>query len=71
MQLPKLTPGKRFHLPRPVGSADALLLARLGEREKQDGRVTAIVTADAADAHRLMEEMAFFAPRAALRIVSR
>lgn len=62
MQLPKLTPGKRFHLPRPVGSADALLLARLGEREKQDGRVTAIVTADAADAHRLMEEMAFFAP---------
>jgi transcription-repair coupling factor (superfamily II helicase) len=55
-------PGKRFHLPRPVGSADALLLARLGEREKHDGRVTAIVTADAADAHRLMEEMAFFAP---------
>ena len=45
MQLPKLTPGKRFHLPRPVGSADALLLARLGEREKGDGRVTAIVTA--------------------------
>ena len=62
MQLPKLTPGKRFHLPRPVGSADALLLARLGEREKHDGRVTAIVTADAADAHRLIEEMAFFAP---------
>ena len=62
MQLPKLTPGKRFNLPRPVGSADALLLAKLGEREKRDGRVTAIVTADAADAHRLMEEMAFFAP---------
>ncbi len=62
MQLPKLTPGKRFHLPRPTGSADALLLAKLGEREKSDGRVTAIITADAADAHRLMEEMAFFAP---------
>ncbi|WP_218243447.1 transcription-repair coupling factor [Comamonas fluminis] len=62
MQLPKLTPGKRFHLPRPVGSADALLLGKLGEREKHDGRVTAIITADAADAHRLMEEMAFFAP---------
>ena len=27
MQLPKLSPGKRFNLPRPVGSADALLLA--------------------------------------------
>ncbi|MEG0555969.1 MAG: CarD family transcriptional regulator, partial [Comamonas sp.] len=62
MQLPKLIPGKRFNLPRPTGSADALLLAKLGEREKQAGRVTAIVTADAADAHRLMEEMAFFGP---------
>ena len=27
MDLPKLPPGKRFTLPRPVGSADALLLA--------------------------------------------
>ena len=49
MQLPKLSPGKRFTLPRPVGSADALLLARLGEREKAAGRVTAIVTADGAE----------------------
>ena len=63
MQLPKLSPGKRFTLPRPVGSADALLLARLGEREKAAGRVTAIVTADAADAQRLIDEMAFFAPQ--------
>ena len=62
MELPKLTPGKRFTLPRPVGSADALLLARLGEREKAAGRVTAIVTADASDAQRLIDEMAFFAP---------
>ncbi|MCT9811710.1 transcription-repair coupling factor [Acidovorax sp. Be4] len=62
MELPKLTPGKRFTLPRPVGSADALLLARVGAREKAAGRVTAIVTADAGDAQRLMEELAFFAP---------
>jgi len=34
MDLPKLTPGKRFTLPRPTGSADALLLARLGQRDK-------------------------------------
>ena len=34
MQLPKLSPGKRFGLPRPPGSADALLLARLAERER-------------------------------------
>lgn len=62
MDLPKLSPGKRFTLPRPVGSADALLLARLGEREKAAGRTTAIVTADATDAQRLIDEMAFFAP---------
>jgi len=62
MELPKLTPGKRFTLPRPVGSADSLLLARLAERDKAGGRTTAIVTADATDAQRLIEEMAFFAP---------
>ena len=62
MDLPKLTPGKRYTLPRPAGSADALLLARLAEREKAAGRLTAIVTADATDAQRLIEEMAFFAP---------
>ena len=67
MELPKLTPGKRFTLPRPVGSADALLLAQLALRDKARQQVTAIVTADATDAQRLLEEMAFFAP--ALRCV--
>jgi transcription-repair coupling factor (superfamily II helicase) len=62
MELPKLNPGKRFTLPRPAGSADALLLARLAEREKAAGRLTAIVTADATDAQRLIDEIAFFAP---------
>jgi len=62
MDLPKLNPGKRFTLPRPCGSADALLLAQLALREKAAGRLTAIVTADASDAQRLIEEMAFFAP---------
>ena len=62
MDLPKLSTGKRFTLPRPVGSADALLLARLAEREKQNRKLTAIVTADASDAQRLIDEMAFFAP---------
>ncbi len=67
MDLPKLSPGKRYTLPRPVGSADALLLAQLALRDKAKHQVTAIVTADATDAQRLMEEMAFFAP--ALRCV--
>ncbi len=62
MDLPKLTPGKRFGLPRPVGSADALLLAQLALRNKMQGKVTAIVTADAPDAQRLADEMAFFEP---------
>jgi transcription-repair coupling factor (superfamily II helicase) len=62
MDLPKLSAGRRFTMPRPPGSADALLLARVAEQAKGDGRLTAIVTADAADAQRLLEEMAFFAP---------
>ncbi len=62
MDLPKLSVGKRFTLPRPPGSADALLLARLAEREQAGRRITAIVTADAADAQRLIDEIAFFAP---------
>jgi len=62
MELPKLVNGKRFTLPRPAGSADALLLAQLGQREKAGRKLMAIVTANAADAQRLIEEMAFFAP---------
>ena len=62
MDLPKLSPGKRFTLPRPAGSADALLLAQLAERERTARRTTAIVTADAGDARRLVDELAFFAP---------
>ena len=62
MDLPKLLPGKRFTLPRPVGSADALLLAQLGLREKSLGKLMAIITANATDAQRLIDEMAFFAP---------
>ena len=62
MDLPQLTAGKRFTLPRPPLSADALLLAQLAEREKAAGRATAVFTADANDAQRLIDEIAFFAP---------
>ncbi len=55
-------------VPRPIGSADALLLARLAERELQDGKLTAIVTADANDAQRLQDEIAFFAPQLRLAL---
>ena len=62
MDLPKLSPGKRFTLPRPPGSADAQLLAKISEREKGQRKQVAIVTADATDAQRLLDEIAFFAP---------
>ena len=62
MDLPKLPTGKRYTLPRPAGSADALLLARLAWREKEAGRLLAIVCADATDAQRLIDEIAFFDP---------
>ncbi|MFO1340953.1 MAG: CarD family transcriptional regulator, partial [Burkholderiaceae bacterium] len=62
MQLPSIAPGKRFTLPRPTGSADALLLARLAESRAAEQRVLAIVTAEPADAQRLADELPFFAP---------
>ena len=60
MQLPTLAPGKRFTLPRPTGSGDALLLARFAQA--RGGALTAIVTAEPADTQRLEAELAFFAP---------
>ncbi len=62
MDLPKLTPGKRYTLPQPVGSADALLIAALAVREKAAGKLTALITSDATTAQRLQGELAFFAP---------
>ena len=62
MDLPKLIPGKRFTLPHPPGSADALLLAQLAQRDKAAHQITTIVTADAGDAQRLIDELTFFAP---------
>ena len=62
MQLPHIVPGKRFTVPRPVGSADALLLARFAQARKAEGRLTGIVTAEPADTQRLEDELSFFAP---------
>jgi transcription-repair coupling factor (superfamily II helicase) len=63
MTLPVLALGKRFTLPRPTGSADALLLAQLGKREKA-GRPHRSPSSPPTptDAQRLLEEIAFFAP---------
>lgn len=62
MQLPALAPGKRYTLPRPIGSADAALLAAYAQANAAQKTLTAIVTAEPADAQRLQDELAFFAP---------
>ena len=64
MQLPALHSSKKFTLAKPPGSADAALLAELITREKAQGRRVAIITADAFDAQRLLDELVFFAPDA-------
>lgn len=63
MQLPHIAPGKRFTLPRPIGSADALLLARFAQARAAEQQLTAIVTAEPADTQRLQDELAFFGPK--------
>jgi transcription-repair coupling factor (superfamily II helicase) len=60
--LSSLAPGKRFAVPRPFGSADALLLARFAQSQKAAGRLVTIVTAEPADTQRLEGELPFFAP---------
>jgi transcription-repair coupling factor (superfamily II helicase) len=62
MQLPQVAPGKRLTIPRPLGSADALLLARLARAHAGARRLVAIFTAEPADAARLADEIAFFDP---------
>ena len=62
MQIPSIARGKRFQLPRPVGSADALLLARHAQARKAAGQLLCVVAAEAADAQRLVDELPFFAP---------
>jgi transcription-repair coupling factor (superfamily II helicase) len=62
MLLPSIAPGKRFTLPRPTGSADALLLARLGRSHAQNGQALAVFTAEPSDTQRLADELPFFDP---------
>ncbi len=58
MDLPALAPGKRYTLPRPFGSADALLLARFAEQRAAQGQITAVISAEPADTQRLQDELA-------------
>ncbi|MFG6489315.1 transcription-repair coupling factor [Roseateles sp. BYS78W] len=60
--LPVIAPGKKFTHPRPLGSADALLLARFAQAQRDAGRMAAIFTAEPGDTQRLEDELKFFAP---------
>ncbi len=62
LSLPTIAPGKRHVVSRPAGSGDALLLAHFAAGRKAQGQLTTVMTADAADAQRLMDEIAFFVP---------
>ncbi|MCA1937933.1 MAG: transcription-repair coupling factor, partial [Dechloromonas sp.] len=63
--LPKA--GQRIDLPAHAGSADALTLAELAASNPQ--RTFAVVTASAADAQRLLEEIPWFAPQLKVRLL--
>jgi transcription-repair coupling factor (superfamily II helicase) len=65
MQLPPLAPGRRFTIAKPLGSADAALLAALarsGSGLHGLQRTLTVFTAEPADAQRLADELPFFAP---------
>jgi transcription-repair coupling factor (superfamily II helicase) len=66
LSVPSIAAGKRFALPRPVASADALLLARLARQATRQGQFAVVIAAEPADAHRLADEVPFFDP--ALRV---
>jgi transcription-repair coupling factor (superfamily II helicase) len=60
--LPLVQPGKKFTHPRPLGSADALLIARFVQQQRDAGRLAAVFTAEPGDTQRLEDELKFFAP---------
>ena len=68
MHLPTIARGKRYTLPRPVGSADSALLAAHAEKLKAQGQLLAIITSEPADTQRLELELAFFAPNLRLAV---
>ena len=65
MQLPAA--GGRFALPRPPGSADALMLAQLAAQARSAQRLLVVVSADALDAQRLVDEIRYFDPSLTVR----
>jgi len=65
--VPSLSAGDRFALPRPPGSGDALLIARLGASARRRGKLLVVFCADAHDAQRLIDELPYFDPALTVR----
>jgi transcription-repair coupling factor (superfamily II helicase) len=63
--LPKA--GARLDLPSLAGSSDALALAEIATGNR--GKLLAVVTANAADAQRLLDEIPWFAPNLRVRLL--
>lgn len=59
--------GERTQLPSFVGSADALHVAQLAGRSAKRSLLT-VITADAGDAQRLLDEILWFAPDLRVRL---
>ncbi|MCM8596103.1 MAG: transcription-repair coupling factor [Candidatus Accumulibacter sp.] len=70
-RLPLPKPGDRVQFPSFAGSADALLLADSASRETDSAspRLLAVITANAGDAHRMLEEIPWFTPRLRVRLL--
>ncbi|MCU0950602.1 MAG: DEAD/DEAH box helicase, partial [Burkholderiaceae bacterium] len=67
MPVPPLAAGERFALPRPPGSGDALLIARVAADAKRRARLLVVICADAHDAQRLVDELPYFDPSLTVR----
>ncbi len=61
--------GQRFAFDGTHGSSDALLIARYHLAYRQEVPLLAVVCANAVDAQRLTQEIAFFAPQARIRLL--
>jgi transcription-repair coupling factor (superfamily II helicase) len=68
IDVPAVSAGSRLALDRPPGAGDSLLAARAAARARRHGQVTAVICADALDAQRLAEEIAYFDPSLAVRL---
>lgn len=62
-------PGQRFAFDGTHGSADALAIARYHTAHRQDVPLLAVMCANAVDAQRLSQELAYFAPDARVRLL--